>query len=513
MTDRAGHRCIVGMLALGAACTAISAAGCSQSTFYRNPFPDLPLAEATAPITPDDCRADLDELFALVERTTPRPYARREREGVRAEFDRLAATIDRPLTRREFAGVVREACAAYAIGHQYMLAPHENFNAWRDAGGRVPSFSPEPRGDRLVITDAPADEVPTGSELLRLNSVEGRSILAAMRARTSGETDAYRDHQVARQGESLLWEMGFEPPYEAQVRTPAGEVRTWRDDGRTPSERRSLFAMRASGTPASAPSARTPDYDLTWPAPDVAMITWRRMDPRAPESWESFLDASFREIRARDARGLILDLRENAGGSSSLADPLLGRLTTRPVRLGGGKLWRKSRDYDAFLESCVVPWARGLGWRSSFSKVYADMALDEERQLDPAHPTPPTPRSPRFDGPLCVLIGPGTFSSGVMVADGMGTYGVGTLVGRPTGGVPSTHGEIGFARLPRSRLIVSFSSALFARASGDADDLCPVLPHIDTSAAWHTRDTADDPDLAVALRIIREPGSAHLPTP
>ena len=95
-------------------------------------------------------------------------------------------------------------------------------------------------------------------------------------------------------------------------------------------------------------------------------------------------------------------------------------------------------------------------------------------------------------------------SSAVMVADAIATYDLATLAGRPTGGVPNSHGEVGFARLGRSGLIVSFSSAQFIRTSGDAADISPVAPELllsETPAA-----TGEDPELDAAVALIRNRG-------
>lgn len=77
------------------------------------------------------------------------------------------------------------------------------------------------------------------------------------------------------------------------------------------------------------------------------------------------------------------------------------------------------------------------------------------------------------------------------------------VLGSPTGGVPSSHGEIGFHRLGNSGLIVSFCSALFLRASGDADDVGPVLPTHATGGRGVRDGQPFDEDLAAAVRWIR----------
>lgn len=448
--------------------------GCSRSALVVDPLPPLPADSLGSAIPPADCRADLDELAALVDHATPRPYLRRPEAEVRAEFARLAASIDEPITRRAFAGVLREACAAYGIGHQYVVGPHEEFNRWIERGGRSPSFAIRVEGDALVVARSRLAGLPDGATLASVGDVSAEELLRRMRARTSAETDAHRDDQVARQFPTHLWEMEFEAPYALAARTPEGAQIDIVDPGVVPTPRASMFAP-ARERAAASPSGRV-DFRLLWPEPDIALLEWNAMDPRREAEWLAFLTATFGELRERGAAGLVVDLRSNGGGSSSLAVPLLAHLTDKPLRFAGGKLWRRSAEYDRFLESCIVWWARPFPWRSAFSSEYASMRIGEERLVEAPAPAPLAPREPRFEGAVRFLIGPATFSSAAMLADAVATYDLAPLVGRPTGGVPSSHGEIGVRRLSRSGVAVSFSSALFIRASGDAEDIEPVRP-------------------------------------
>lgn len=49
--------------------------------------------------------------------------------------------------------------------------------------------------------------------------------------------------------------------------------------------------------------------------------------------------------------------------------------------------------------------------------------------------------SPHFDGPVCFLIGSRTFSSAVMLANGVGDFHLAMLIGEETGGHPTAFGE------------------------------------------------------------------------
>lgn len=477
------------------------ATGCQQSDLIRQPFSDIEQARIERPLSQEDCRADLAELAALVERATPRPFLRRSREEVEQTFKRLGDELPPSMTRRQFVGVLREASAAYGIGHQYTVFPHEDFNAWVVSGGRSPRVTIAIREDAILIRDTGEHDLPAGARLEELNGWPAERLLAILRARTSADTPAQRDDAIEGRFASLVWELGMEAPYTIVARGADGAPRRVVDAGRAPARRSSLFDRSGESRDGGTPQ-RERSFSLEWLAPDIACIRWTKMDPREKDAWEAFVRETATALQDRGAAGLIVDIRSNSGGTSSLAWPLLGMISDRPARMSGGKVWRKSEDYDRFLESCVVWWARGLGWRSSVSAEYASMKLNEERVIEGQRPAPYPFAGPRFTGNVVVLIGPRTFSSAVMAADAIGTYDLATLAGRPTGGVPNSHGEVGFARLARSGLIVSFSSAQFIRASGDATDISPVTPDVLISETPATNGV--DRELEAAVGLIRD---------
>lgn len=485
----------------------LTGAGCSRSFFVTNPFAELSPGRTGELLSAQACRDDLEELFALVERSSPNPYLARTRERVRADFDRLSSSIGEPMNRRQFAGVLREACAAYAVAHQYALGTPETFNAWRGAGGKSPSFELSPSGDRLMIAASTNPDLSVGAEVVSVNFRPASVLLAAMRARTSAETEAYRDYKIAAQSVQHLWELGMEAPYTVELRDDRGVLRSVVDSGRKP-EPLPTFADRLAGSQSGQRPGRSEaghgdaEFRLRWPKPDVAMIEWRVMNPLRRREWAGFLQATFKELDERQAAGLIIDLRQNGGGSSVLAEPLFGYFTETPIRFAAGKEWRKSEDYHRFLRSIVVWWARVLPWESMFSKEYADMNVGEQRRFGAAEPRAVPPMTPRFRGKVAFLIGPGTFSSGAMVADAAATYSIGPLIGQPTGGVPNSLGEIGFRQLTNSGLVISFCSAQFVRANGDASDASPVRPTIEVPPADGGRSGSPDPEVDVALRWI-----------
>jgi C-terminal processing protease CtpA/Prc len=93
---------------------------------------------------------------------------------------------------------------------------------------------------------------------------------------------------------------------------------------------------------------------------------------------------------------------------------------------------------------------------------------------------------PFFDGPVCVLTGPFTFSAAAEFADAVKTYRLATIVGEETGGRPNDFGnDLPFV-LPNSGLTVNIATVSAVRANGDASDRNAVIP--DIPARWTAAD-------------------------
>jgi C-terminal processing protease CtpA/Prc len=125
----------------------------------------------------------------------------------------------------------------------------------------------------------------------------------------------------------------------------------------------------------------------------------------AAESFEAMSRRLFQQLDQGQADRLVVDIRLNEGGDSSVDDALISGLRDRP------------------------------NWRSS--------------------------------GRLFALIGGGTFSSGLWTADDLRKSGA-ILVGEPTGGKPNHYGQVSTFSLPNSRLRVGYSTRLF-RLLTDSD--------------------------------------------
>jgi C-terminal processing protease CtpA/Prc len=165
-----------------------------------------------------------------------------------------------------------------------------------------------------------------------------------------------------------------------------------------------------------------------------------------------------------DAPGLILDLRDNGGGSSLVANQIAGRFLEEPFVYG--------REY--YRQRLPT---RGW-WR------WGDRSV--------------TPRPPFYSGPLVLLMDASTVSSAEEFVVSLVDSGRAQTVGRQTGG--STGNPLVF-QLPGSGS-ARFSTGDLRRIDGAPIEGVGIRP--DLPVAWTLEDVRQgrDPDLDAAVRLL-----------
>ena len=209
----------------------IAFAGCARSTFIQNPYEAIPRPnpERIAQThQPEALRADLDAIVALHERTNPNPYLRVSKESIRRLADRLKASIDRPMTRREFLSLVMELQAGYRSDHYNQAVPREDLEAALARGERLLPFRAEPRGDALTVVAVSDREraIEPGDTIVRIGAVSAPDHLARLRALVPHESTQSRDTQVRERFRTLAWTAGIQLPTQVEVIRPDGSRRT-----------------------------------------------------------------------------------------------------------------------------------------------------------------------------------------------------------------------------------------------------------------------------------------------
>jgi C-terminal processing protease CtpA/Prc len=190
----------------------------------------------------------------------------------------------------------------------------------------------------------------------------------------------------------------------------------------------------------------------------------------SPDNFKHFLDSAFTKLKNQPSSTLIIDLRLNGGGNSSLGEMLLGYITDKPFRMAGGVRWKVSQEYKNQLNERL----KGEGPQKM--DYYFNKPNGYIFESAGATPEKPAKNDLLYKGKVIVLIGPKTFSSANMLANTIQDYKLATLVGQPSGEPANDYGELIKVTLPNTHFSFSTSTKQFIRANGDAKDKNVVLP-------------------------------------
>lgn len=406
-----------------------------------------------------------------------------------------------------------ELLAALRCDHTKAQLPEERVAA-RDT---VPAYLPfrfrlfgGPGQWRMFVEHSGSEVLQRGDEVLRIDGdpVAERIDAVWPLVPVDGNTTHVRALEIQASGEflgsafdhfdPLLNEPA--PTVSLQVRDAQGTVRSVEAARVTYPAFRELTGQRSRWSSFSDPGAVQVDY----PEEGIAVLRVSTfVNYRSPVDPAEVFDPVFRELRDRDVRRLVVDMRSTGGGSVDVQEALIARLIREPVRTVR-EIRVRSIDLEGLREH-LRSWSQEAmdpqpEW---FDRSGDDWVLNPEFG-GAGGPIQPHPLA--FDGELVVITGPGNRSGATTMIGAVRQAGGALLVGEPTGGNQggSTAGILYFLTLPNSRITIRIPAQRAVtgfREVVDGEGYAPDIPRAMTLADWLA---GRDPALATALRA--EPG-------
>jgi C-terminal processing protease CtpA/Prc len=148
------------------------------------------------------------------------------------------------------------------------------------------------------------------------------------------------------------------------------------------------------------------------------------------KAFDRFLKKTFQRIEKNGVDQLIIDIRKNSGGNSTLNDLLLNYITRKPYQQVYGRYWKVSDQVKEQIQTKLL-------WSGFLPEDFLQQYLNANNQsvikeFDDVLSYPDSSNL-FFTGTTCVLIGPKTFSNANYLADAIKTYSLSPLIGLPIG--------------------------------------------------------------------------------
>jgi hypothetical protein len=416
-----------------------------------------------------------------------------------ARVDSLRRWFAEPRSRGQsylaFAGLT----ASLHCGHTYMSFWNQPppVHRWlTDGADKIPFEYALTPADRWEVTRSAAAAIAPGDTVLAVNGMATGHIVAALLPYVRGDdgNDGKR---------RALLDFRHRKKYEAidvflpLVLPPAGGAYTVQlrraGTGRDTTVQVAAMPAAVRRTEALPRPPTRPSPELTRDG-DVAILRVDAFDYGADaKKWEPFVTATFRSLARDRVRTLVLDLRENEGGSDEGAAFLLRHLIRQPIALPPVRRYVVYDTVPGVLKPFLRTWDDGFYDRRGTVTPRGDGTFDLTESA--AWPASIPVSKDAFTGRILVLTSyVNSSASHIMLRLLSGQPGV-TLIGDPTGGSLRAHtgGNLFFMTLPGTGMEVDLP--LIAYDWGASNPTGGLAPDVAVPAAEAMR---------VALSLARE---------
>lgn len=404
-------------------------------------------------MSPEALKEDLDLLLKTLEEVHPNMYAYTTEEEFAHSCDTLYRQIVSPMTPLDFYKLTAPVVASLKSGHTCIRPFLNEAKEYAKANGTVFPLALHWDGVKLIVVkNHSSTTLPIGGALLTINGQPAPDIFSRLSHYIAAEGKVTNPAALERP-ETLGWflrlECGAIDSWTIEIKAADGVVKSYTVES-VP------MSSVAPGQPE--PGAQKGQNHYKYLAEYNTALLEITSFGNDLGKFRKFLTESFRKIHDAQVTNLIVDIRENPGGSDMNADALLEYLTAEPYKQFEEARIRLCSQGEKGLEPL----------RQQQPHLFKDKNNGDMITLEVPLKTPGRNHL-RFRGQPFVLIGSGSFSTSVCFAGAIKRFGIGTLVGEETGDPTVLYGNVIHVKLPNSGLAVGVPSRFFVIAGGKPD--------------------------------------------
>ncbi|NIF04694.1 peptidase S41 [Chryseobacterium sp. Tr-659] len=477
-------------------------------------------------IPPEQLKEDVDYAYSKLQQMHPQLYWYIPKQELDHKFDSLKQTLNEPLTPLQFYFKLQPVIAGIREGHLSLRIPRKKFTKkeikkLEHQKGLFSRFEYYIKGDQMYVTqnNDSIEHIKPGTEILSINNVPVSDYIKKYRGLISSDgynttfhpyflKDLFFNFYTAENG--LASKATIETLYEGEKHTYTLTRETKSDSDL---EKDKEMKKRTQEKKLNDYVAASNSYNRSFKFLDKdSTIAYIKVKSFSRDYSDEFYKKTFAKIKEAKAPYLIIDVRNNYGGSLQEINNLYSYLTDQPFTLIKPSqitsraiplrtnYFRKSSPLEYAFKSIAYPsyfFAQAFSTYRKDGKVFYKMKADK----------PTKPNKEAFLGKVFVLINGGSFSASSIITAKLKNDKRATLVGEETGGANdgTVAGFYSYQKLPNSEIRFPIGLLLVQPNINFSDSKKGVVPDVIINESMQDIINKKDPQLDwIKQEITRE---------
>jgi len=476
-------------------------------------------------ISPEKLKEDVDFAYSKLKETHPNLYWYITRETLDFKFDSLKQTLREPLTPLQFYFKLQPVIAEIREGHLSLRIPSKRINkkeikALEGKKGMFSRFEYYVKNDRLYIIENKdsIQNIKPGTEILLIDKVPVSEYIKRYKKLISSDgfnttfqpyflKDVFFNYYVAEKGYEDR--ATLETVYHGKKRTYelTRESKSDEDLKKDKENKKRTQEKKVNDYVALSNS-----YNRNFKFLDQdSSIAYIQVKSFSGVFSSKFYKETFRKIKKADAKYLIIDIRNNYGGSLEEINNLYSYLSSEPYTLIKPSqviskssplktnYFRKSGFLQYAFKTLMYP---AFFFGQTFSTYKKDGKFYYKTRADKVS----KPRNDVFKGKVFVLINGSSFSASSILTSKLKNDKKAVLVGEETGGANdgTVAGFYSFQTLPNSKIDLPIGVLLVQPNITFTDTQKGVVPDVKVSETMEDILEKKDPQLDWIINEIEK---------
>lgn len=342
-----------------------------------------------------ELKEDLIFLFNKLDSTHYNLYHKHSKNEFKNKHNQLVNTLPDSMNLFEFYYHTLPMYDMLEDAHSHLIFPFHYTTEYESQGGKFIPLEVEIEDGHIYIKKNHSQEhIPLYSEIISINNISSSKIIISLSTLINNERKTSENKYMSHFFDRTLFPLfGFDKHYEVQIKTPSGETHSINLTGISSD----LFHAK-----------KEPFYSFYSIGDSIGVIDINLCEGR--DKFGAFCDSVFNLLKKKNTPNLIIDIRNNGGGSTFHGDTLLTYITNKNFTQYGPVKVKNSIMVN--MESDSI----------HFEEFESPTEINYDNPL-------------LFCGDIYMVANQNSFSSATMLAATFKCYNIGTLIGKETGGV------------------------------------------------------------------------------